>query len=103
MTASLTPSSNEGYINEKPLAATSHIDHVHTSDKEGSIQKTPSVDTIHNDEALRVLAAEHGSDEWDPAEEKRLLRKLDWKLLPLLCFTYGLQYYDKAMLGQAVR
>lgn len=80
------------------------------------------VDTVHNDEALKIIAEEHGSNEWDPSEEKRLVRKIDWKLLPLLCLTlvwlagnplvnrvanhchrYGLQYYDKAMLSQAVR
>ncbi|OBT73466.1 hypothetical protein VF21_07296 [Pseudogymnoascus sp. 05NY08] len=63
--------------------------------------KTESADTRYNDEAMIVLAQEHGDDAWSPEEEKRLLRKLDWQLLPILCFTYGLQYYDKAMLSQA--
>ena len=31
------------------------------------------------------------------------MRRLDRKLLSLLIITYGLQYYDKAMLSQAVR
>ncbi|CAG9975162.1 unnamed protein product [Clonostachys byssicola] len=39
--------------------------------------------------------------EIDPAEEKKLVRKIDWKLMPVLCFTYALQYYDKAILSQA--
>ncbi|KIW95440.1 uncharacterized protein Z519_04024 [Cladophialophora bantiana CBS 173.52] len=60
-----------------------------------------TIDTFHNDEALKVIVEEHGQNEWDAAEEKRLVRKIDWKLLPLLCLTYGLQYYDKAMLSQA--
>ncbi|OQU97846.1 hypothetical protein CLAIMM_03725 [Cladophialophora immunda] len=59
------------------------------------------IDTLHNDEALKVIAEEHGANEWDAIEEKRLVRKIDRKLLPLLCLTYGLQYYDKAMLSQA--
>jgi hypothetical protein len=66
------------------------------------IKQTQTVDTVHNDEAMKVLAAYHGDEEWTAAEEKKLSRKLDWKLLPVLCLTYMLQYYDKAMLSQAV-
>lgn len=60
------------------------------------------VDTVHNDEALRVIAGYQGNSEWTEQEEKKLRRKVDWKLMPVLCMTYGLQYYDKAMLSQAV-
>lgn len=35
------------------------------------------------------------------AAERRLVRKLDWILTPLLGVTFGLQYYDKAALGSA--
>ncbi|KAB5529060.1 major facilitator superfamily domain-containing protein [Coniochaeta sp. 2T2.1] len=65
------------------------------------IKQTQTVDTVHNDEAMKVLAAYNGDEEWTAAEEKKLSRKLDWKLLPVLCLTYMLQYYDKAMLSQA--
>lgn len=61
------------------------------------------VDTVHQDEAMRVLGAYTGEAEWSEEEESKLRRKLDWKLMPVLCATYGLQYYDKAMLSQAVR
>lgn len=60
------------------------------------------VDTVHGDEAAVVLANYDGDQEWTPAEEKALRRKVDWKLMPVMCVTYGLQYYDKAMLSQAV-
>lgn len=66
------------------------------------IKPAETVDTVHYDEAMKVLAAYSGDEEWTAAEEKRLSRKLDWKLLPVLCLTYMLQYYDKAMLSQAV-
>lgn len=33
--------------------------------------------------------------------EKRLVRKMDAVLMPLLSVTLGLQYYDKAALGSA--
>ncbi|RGP70108.1 allantoate permease [Fusarium sporotrichioides] len=37
----------------------------------------------------------------DAETNKKLLRKIDRKLMPVLCFTYALQYYDKAILSQA--
>lgn len=67
------------------------------------LEKTIQVDTLHNDEAVKVLASYDGPQEWTPQEEKKLVRKIDLRLLALLVLTYGLQYYDKAMLSQAVR
>jgi hypothetical protein len=67
------------------------------------LQKTATVDTVHNDEALKVLAHYDGDQTWTEKEETKLRRKIDRRLLSILCITYGLQYYDKAMLGQAVR
>jgi hypothetical protein len=67
------------------------------------LKKTITVDTLHNDEALKVLANYQGEETWTPEEEKKLTRKIDRRLLSILCITYGLQYYDKAMLSQAVR
>lgn len=67
------------------------------------LQKTTTIDTLHNDEAMKVLATYDGDQEWTQAEEKKLVRKIDRRLLSILCATYGLQYYDKAMLSQAVR
>jgi hypothetical protein len=67
------------------------------------IKKNITVDTLHNDEALKVLAAYQGDETWTEEEEKKLTRKIDRRLLSILCITYGLQYYDKAMLSQAVQ
>lgn len=66
------------------------------------LKKTATIDTLHNDEAVKVLAAYGGDQEWSQQEEKKLVRKIDRRLLTILCATYGLQYYDKAMLSQAV-
>lgn len=65
------------------------------------LKHTRTIDTIHNDEALRILAQYAGDASWTPEEEKKLVRRLDRKLISLLVITYGLQYYDKAMLSQA--
>ncbi|ETS84147.1 hypothetical protein PFICI_02172 [Pestalotiopsis fici W106-1] len=65
------------------------------------IKKTQTVDTLRDDEALQVLANHDGDQHWNEAEEDKLRRKIDWRLMPVLCMTYCLQYYDKAMLSQA--
>ncbi|KAF2186120.1 MFS general substrate transporter [Zopfia rhizophila CBS 207.26] len=72
----------------------------HSADIEEARQLA-QVDTVHNDEALKVLAGYRGEETWTEQEENRLRRKIDLKLMPVLCITYGLQYYDKAMLSQA--
>lgn len=66
------------------------------------LNHSTTVDTIHNDEAVRVIAQYSGDESWTEQEEKKLRMKIDRKLLSILCITYGLQYYDKAMLAQAV-
>ena len=66
------------------------------------VKKTITVDTLHKDEALKVLANYQGEETWTVEEEKKLTKKIDRRLLSILCITYGLQYYDKAMLSQAV-
>lgn len=66
------------------------------------LQKTTTVDTVHGDVAVRVLNAYGGDRTWTAQEEKELVRKIDRRLLSIVVTTYGLQYYDKAMLAQAV-
>lgn len=66
------------------------------------LKKSVTIDTIHNDEALKVLSTYAGDQDWTAQEEKKLVRRIDKRLTSILCATYGLQYYDKAMLSQAV-
>ncbi|CAG9936328.1 unnamed protein product [Clonostachys rosea f. rosea IK726] len=83
----------------------SSLEHRETADKGpktlADLQHAKTVDTLHNDEALRVLAAWVGDEDWESEEEKKLVRRIDRTLLVILTLTYGLQYYDKAMLSQA--
>ena len=58
----------------------------------------------HNDadEALTAVAALEGSALLlDADAERRLLRKIDWHLMPVLCVVYGLNYLDKTTLSYA--
>lgn len=75
----------------------------HADEIGSTVQPTKTIDTVHNDEAMKVLATYDGDADWTDEEERKLRRKTDWRLIPILCLTYSLQYYDKAMLGQAVR
>jgi hypothetical protein len=64
----------------------------HLGETQEDLQKVEKVDTLHNDEALKILAR-HGSNEtWTPDEEKKLRRKIDRKLLTILCMFSGLRY-----------
>ncbi|OBT43615.1 hypothetical protein VE00_05249 [Pseudogymnoascus sp. WSF 3629] len=65
------------------------------------LKTAQTTDTVHFDEALKVLQKYDGDQTWTDQEEKRVRRIIDWKLMPVLCITYCLQYYDKAMLSQA--
>ena len=39
-------------------------------------------------------------DELDPAVERALIRKIDWKLLPFLSLLYLLSFLDRANIGE---
>jgi hypothetical protein len=67
------------------------------------LKKTTTIETIHNDEALKVLAYYGGEPEWTKKEENQLRYKIDHRLLSILSITYGFQYYDKAMLWSSCK
>ncbi|KAH0490712.1 hypothetical protein TgHK011_002169 [Trichoderma gracile] len=48
------------------------------------------------DEALNAVAGlDTSALRFDEETERRLLRKIDWNLMPLMCIVYGLNYLDK--------
>lgn len=63
---------------------------------------SPETKSVAENDALKVISAYTGDREWTPDEEKKLVRKIDLQMMSLLAVSYGLQYYDKALLGQAV-
>lgn len=52
------------------------------------------------DETYEVYKQQDARDV-DPDEERRVLRKIDWHVLPLLMGTYMLQYLDKSSINFA--
>lgn len=57
----------------------------HANDADDAMQAFAGGEAIHIDEATN----------------KRLLRKIDWNLMPIMCIIYGLQYLDKTTLSYA--
>ncbi|KAF4307080.1 Major facilitator superfamily [Botryosphaeria dothidea] len=53
------------------------------------------------DEALKFLAAESIAGELSDIDEKALVRKIDWMILPLMWCCYCLQYLDKTLINYA--
>jgi len=52
------------------------------------------------DEAMKAFANNHGvSLEIDEATNRRLLRRIDIFLLPIMCVVYGLNYLDKTTIS----
>jgi hypothetical protein len=81
------------YCIEAPLPTSKEVEQVKPERATGS---------LHQSEATTTSVLHHEQQGWMPQEEQNLIRRLDRVLLPLLVVSYGLQYYDKAMLSQAV-
>ncbi|CAD0041738.1 unnamed protein product [Aureobasidium pullulans] len=70
--------------------------------RNGSLDKSVLQNAGDGDEALKAFASHQGEViELDEATNKRLLRKIDWNLMPVMCIVYGLNYLDKTTLSYA--
>jgi hypothetical protein len=49
------------------------------------------------DEALHFLKNQHDVGVLTPEEETKLVRKIDWMIMPLMWGCYCLQYLDKTL------
>lgn len=60
------------------------------------------IGTVHEtaksgDSALEFLRNAHDVGALTPEDERRLLRKIDWMIMPLMWCCYCLQYLDKTL------
>ncbi|KXT13971.1 hypothetical protein AC579_4207 [Pseudocercospora musae] len=68
----------------------------------GSVPENVLKHSHDADEALKAFASLSGQViEIDEATNKRLLRKIDVNLMPIMCIIYGLQFLDKTTLSYA--
>lgn len=68
-----------------------------------AIQSVEQPKTAHGADAALHLLKETGGlrQPVDPAASKRLLRKIDLHIMPLICIVYFLQYIDKTAISYA--
>jgi hypothetical protein len=85
---------------EKP-GVNDHPIHEITSDQKqiSNDEKRTSISSSDVDAALQFLQAE-GSATLSEVDEKALVRKIDWMLIPLMWACYNLQYLDKVLSTQ---
>jgi len=68
----------------------------HTDVEIGSVAFVEEI-SKDGDEALRFLRNQHEVGELTLEDEKRLVRKIDWMIMPLMWSCYCLQYLDKTL------
>lgn len=73
-------------------------DEVESQPHDLKVENAASNDGIKDgDEALDFLRNKSVGDELQYVDEKKLLRKIDFMVMPLMFFCYFLQYLDKSL------
>jgi hypothetical protein len=76
-----------GVVDEpKPAGVDNNVETSNTTISSGDV-----------DDALRFLKAEGQNESLANIDEKSLLRKIDWFIMPILFSVYFLQYTDKTL------
>ncbi|KAH6666792.1 allantoin permease [Halenospora varia] len=66
----------------------------------GDVQKK-AIPTAETDDALKFLRRDDEHGAFEDIDEKVLLRKIDWMVMPLMFSCYILQYLDKTLINYA--
>ena len=70
--------------------------------KDAEIYDSPSTSPSDVDDALKIYQALGGEHvDYTDEQARRVLRKIDFIMLPVMCTVYGLQYLDKTTLSYA--
>ena len=96
---------NEKSVDTHNLPGHRSVSPVDLSNNRASVSSTKAAQKIlkHSSDADEALKAFANGEKFeiDAATNKRLLRIIDWHLMPLLCLIYGLNYLDKTTLSYA--
>ncbi|KPI40402.1 Thiamine pathway transporter THI73 [Cyphellophora attinorum] len=65
------------------------------------VKVAPSIDLKDGDKALEFLRSNTAEGEVGAVDEKSLVRKIDWMIMPLMWACYFLQYLDKTLINYA--
>ena len=71
------------------------------SDDKGKGSPTVSSTFVADDEKGRVENIEENVVDTSGIDERKLVRKLDWALIPWLSFLYLLSFLDRTSIGNA--
>ncbi|KAJ5555590.1 MFS allantoate transporter [Penicillium sp. DV-2018c] len=78
-------------------STTMDIEQTTTNDEKKSLKPAPDAD-----DAIKASEEQQGQTiEIDEATNHRLLRIIDWHIMPLMCFVYAMNYLDKTTLSYA--
>jgi ACS family allantoate permease-like MFS transporter len=70
--------------------------------KEGKVPEHILKHSHDADEAMKAFMGHEGEVfELDEATNKRILRRIDWNLIPIMCVVYGLNFLDKTAISYA--
>jgi len=85
------------HTNEKAIGDR-HVEQVLTT---GSIHSGTDSGIVKDTSTTEILAAQDEAAQWvnGTAEEKKLVRKLDWRILPCTWILYLLGFLDRANIG----
>lgn len=73
-----------------------------SSNKLGHVPTQVLAHSHDADEAMKAFQSRTGEVlVLDEATNKRLLRRIDWNLMPIMCVIYGLNYLDKTTISYA--
>ncbi|KAJ5942911.1 hypothetical protein N7516_003079 [Penicillium verrucosum] len=87
---------------ERAVGISSGVDTGIAMDKIKHVDSTIEKHAHDADEALKALGGLHGETiELDEATNRRLLSIIDWHMMPIMCFIYGMNYLDKTTLSYA--
>lgn len=107
--SSSTPASSSGEPPERAYTYTRLADSPNDDDddegeedeRENNMAAGPETDVTVVASNSGTTPEHHGASQVDAAFAKRVLRKIDMRLIPLLFVTYGLNFMDKTILSSA--
>lgn len=80
---------------EKAIGISSGVDTGFDVGKTKHVDPTMEKHAHDADEALKALGDLQGETiELDEATNRRLLSVIDWHMMPIMCFVYGMNYLD---------
>ncbi|KFG84134.1 allantoate permease [Metarhizium anisopliae] len=98
MANSANDSSDGIQPHQEPQTAKSEADHVPQVDHASRME---DVQVVGRDKAAQFLKQAEHPVVVTPADNARVLRKIDWRILPIMLFVYCLQSLDKTTLSYA--